>query len=57
MFIEAETTPNPATLKFLPGRAVMSAGTADFPAPDQAGRSPRQTSTFGKAESRRSLTG
>jgi len=27
MFIETETTPNPATLKFLPGREVMPAGT------------------------------
>ena len=30
MFIETEGTPNPATLKFLPGRDVMGAGTADF---------------------------
>ena len=30
MFIETEGTPNPATLKFLPGRAVMPAGTADY---------------------------
>ncbi len=40
MFIQTETTPNPASLKFLPGRVVMSAGTADFPAPDTAERSP-----------------
>ena len=33
MFIETEGTPNPATLKFLPGREVMgAAGTADFSA-------------------------
>ena len=31
MFIQTETTPNPATLKFLPGREVMAEGTADFP--------------------------
>lgn len=31
MFIETEGTPNPATLKFLPGRAVAGNGTADFP--------------------------
>lgn len=31
MFIQTETTPNPATLKFLPGREVMGEGTADFP--------------------------
>lgn len=31
MFIQTESTPNPATLKFLPGREVMSdGGTADF---------------------------
>lgn len=30
MFIQTETTPNPATLKFLPGRVVMAEGTADF---------------------------
>jgi len=30
MFIETEQTPNPATLKFLPGRLVMAQGTADF---------------------------
>jgi len=47
MFIETETTPNPATLKFLPGRAVMSAGTADFRAPDQAAASPLATRLFG----------
>ena len=30
MFIETEETPNPATLKFLPGRTVMEAGTLDM---------------------------
>ncbi len=30
MFIQTETTPNPATLKFLPGQAVLDSGTADF---------------------------
>ncbi|TCL72207.1 NifU family protein [Rhizobium sp. BK251] len=30
MFIQTEATPNPATLKFLPGRVVMESGTADF---------------------------
>ncbi len=47
MFIETETTPNPATLKFLPGRAVMSAGTADFPDGTQAARSPLAKRLFG----------
>ena len=30
MFIQTEQTPNPATLKFLPGRPVMARGTANF---------------------------
>jgi Fe-S cluster biogenesis protein NfuA len=30
MFIQTESTPNPATLKFLPGREVLASGTADF---------------------------
>jgi Fe-S cluster biogenesis protein NfuA len=40
MFIQTEQTPNPATLKFLPGRTVMPAGTADFPEASSAARSP-----------------
>jgi len=40
MFIQTEQTPNPATLKFLPGREVMASGTADFPTPETASRSP-----------------
>ncbi|HUI18351.1 MAG TPA: NifU family protein [Alphaproteobacteria bacterium] len=40
MFIQTEQTPNPATLKFLPGREVMTSGTADFPTPESAARSP-----------------
>lgn len=39
-FIQTEATPNPATLKFLPGRQVMIAGTADFAAAEAAARSP-----------------
>ena len=46
MFIETEGTPNPATLKFLPGRDVMEAGTADFAGPDLAARSPLATALF-----------
>ena len=30
MFIQTESTPNPATLKFLPGKVVLEEGTADF---------------------------
>ena len=40
MFIQTEPTPNPATLKFLPGQVVMAQGTADFTDPAEAGRSP-----------------
>ena len=40
MFIQTESTPNPATLKFLPGQTVLEAGTADFPSPDTAEKSP-----------------
>ena len=40
MFIQTESTPNPATLKFLPGQQVLPAGTADFPSADAAGSSP-----------------
>jgi Fe-S cluster biogenesis protein NfuA len=40
MFIQTEQTPNPATLKFLPGCAVMSSGTANFTDRRAAARSP-----------------
>ena len=40
MFIQTESTPNPATLKFLPGLAVLDMGTADFPAAEAAAKSP-----------------
>jgi Fe-S cluster biogenesis protein NfuA len=40
MFIQTEQTPNPATLKFLPGCAVMNAGTANFTTEEAARRSP-----------------
>ncbi|MBO6855151.1 MAG: NifU family protein [Marivivens sp.] len=40
MFIQTESTPNPATLKFLPGQTVLQVGTADFPSPDTADKSP-----------------
>jgi Fe-S cluster biogenesis protein NfuA len=38
MFIQTEQTPNPATLKFLPGRTVMASGTANFTEAEVAGR-------------------
>lgn len=40
MFIQTEPTPNPATLKFLPGREVLANGSADFPSPESARISP-----------------
>lgn len=40
MFIQTEATPNPSTLKFLPGRPVMGEGTADFTDAEAAERSP-----------------
>ena len=46
MFIETEPTPNPATLKFLPGCDVVGAGTADFASPDAAARSPLAGALF-----------
>ncbi|MBH0112554.1 NifU family protein [Novosphingobium sp. YJ-S2-02] len=46
MFIETETTPNPATLKFLPGREVMPAGTREFTSPEDAEASPLAEALF-----------
>lgn len=46
MFIETEGTPNPATLKFLPGREVMGLATADFASPATAERSPLASALF-----------
>ena len=40
MFIQTEPTPNPATLKFLPGRAVLASGTLDMRDKDAAAQSP-----------------
>ena len=47
MFIQTESTPNPATLKFLPGQTVLDAGTADFPSAEAAGKSPLARRIFG----------
>ena len=46
MFIQTEQTPNPATLKFLPGRDVMGDTTANFPNREAAARSPLATRIF-----------
>lgn len=50
MFIETETTPNPATLKFLPGRQVMPSGTRDFASPEDAEASPLAQALFDTGE-------
>lgn len=59
MFIETEGTPNPATLKFLPGRDVMGgSGTADFTAVAEAeGRSPLAARIFAVGEVARVFLG
>ncbi len=46
MFIQTEATPNPATLKFLPGKTVLSGGPADYRTPDDATGSPLAASLF-----------
>lgn len=46
MFIQTESTPNPATLKFLPGQQVLETGTMDFPAEEAAAQSPLATRIF-----------
>ncbi|MBB4613290.1 NifU family protein [Novosphingobium taihuense] len=46
MFIETETTPNPATLKFLPGEQVMATGTREFTSPEAAEASPLAQALF-----------
>ncbi len=50
MFIETETTPNPATLKFLPGEEVMSAGTREFTSPEAAAASPLAEALFDQSD-------
>jgi Fe-S cluster biogenesis protein NfuA len=47
MFIETEQTPNPASLKFLPGRAVMPVGSANFTSAEDCDRSPLAQRLFG----------
>lgn len=46
MFIQTEATPNPATLKFLPGQDVLGEGAVDFPDAASAERSPLATRLF-----------
>ena len=46
MFIETDTTPHPATLKFLPGQEIMAAGTREFTNEDDAAASPLAEALF-----------
>jgi len=46
MFIQTETTPNPATLKFIPGRVVLDGGTLEFATRETASRSPLAEKLF-----------
>ncbi|MFW5655512.1 MAG: NifU family protein [Roseicyclus sp.] len=52
MFIQTESTPNPATLKFLPGLTVLETGTADFPSAEAAEASPLARRIFAVDEVR-----
>src|SRR5260370_39522166 len=47
MFIQTEATPNPATLKFIPGRMVLDSGTMEFTSREAAARSPLAEKLFG----------
>lgn len=47
MFIQTEATPNPATLKFIPGRVVLDSGTMEFASREDATRSPLAEKLFG----------
>jgi Fe-S cluster biogenesis protein NfuA len=57
MFIQTEDTPNPATLKFLPGQTVMGQGTADFPNAEAGTRSPLASRLFAIPEVERVFFG
>ena len=50
MYIETETTPNPAALKFLPGQQVMPSGTREFASPEAADTSPLAEGLFNSGE-------
>lgn len=49
MFIQTEVTPNPATLKFLPGQTVLETGSADMPSAEAAKASPLAEALFAVA--------
>ncbi|MFN2101126.1 NifU family protein [Altererythrobacter sp. MF3-039] len=50
MFIETETTPNPQSLKFLPGKPVMTSGTREFASPEASEASPLAQAIFDTGE-------
>jgi Fe-S cluster biogenesis protein NfuA len=50
MFIETETTPNPSSLKFLPGQQVLANGTREFATPEAAEASPLAQAIFDTGE-------
>ena len=47
MFIQTEATPNPATLKFLPGKPVLPGSTRDYRTTAEAAESPLAAALFG----------
>ncbi len=49
MFIQTEAMPDPHRMKFFPGEAVLTAGSAEFPNPEAAAKSPLATKLFGVA--------
>ncbi|HEX5998550.1 MAG TPA: NifU family protein [Hyphomicrobiaceae bacterium] len=46
MFIQTEPTPNPSTLKFIPGKAVLGDDTVDYRTKDEAAASPLAARLF-----------
>ncbi len=46
MFIQTEPTPNPATMKFIPGKPVLGSGTVDYRSPQEASGSPLASRLF-----------
>ena len=46
MFIQTEETPNPATLKFLPGMTLLNTGTLEFKSPKEAAGNTLATKLF-----------
>ncbi len=46
MFIQTEATPNPVTLKFLPGQRVLLSGSAEFKSMEEAAPSPLAQALF-----------